>query len=383
MRVLQVHNSYRQPGGEDRVVDAEAALLETAGHDVRRVLVDNPTGWRTPAALATSVWNPSVPGRLRRVARQFGAEVAHVHNTWFSLTAAAVSGPPCPVVMTLHNFRLACSNALLFRDGTPCSLCVEGSAFNGVRYGCYRGLITSVPAAVNVGFHRWRETWQRHVGLFIALSDFSRQVFIKSGLPPDRITVKPNFVEDPGPRSSPAYHSDTLLYVGRLSVEKGVGLLAKAIRQVGNRFRWSIVGDGPLRKELEGIPGVDLLGWLPRRSVDHLMQASRALILPSLTYENQPMAAIEAFAASLPVLASNHGGLAETVAPLGEMSLFPAGDLDGLVTGITALEDDHLIERAAAAARRTYRERHSPAVGLKQLEAIYQATIARGPGPHQ
>lgn len=263
-------------------------------------------------------------------------------------------------------------------------LCVEGSAINGVRYGCYRGPLTSVPAAINVGFHRWRETWQRHIAFFTVLSEFSRGVFIRNGLPSDRILVKPNFAEDPGPRASPAYSSDSLLYVGRLSIEKGVELLARAIRLASKRFRWQIVGDGPLRGKLEGIPGVELLGWLARTRVDDLMRTSRALIVPSLSYETtyQPMSAIEAFAASLPVLASRHADVGETIAPLGDEFLFPAGNLDGLVAGIARLEDDGLIERGSAAARRIYEERHSPAVGLRQLEAVYTQAIAAGAGPY-
>lgn len=382
MRVLQVHNRYRRPGGEDRVVDAEAALLESKGHIVRRVLTENPRGTRTPAALALSVWNPAASRPIRSAACRFGAEVAHVHNTWFALTAAAVSDLPCPVVMTLHNFRLTCANALLFRDGLPCRLCLDGSSTNGIRYGCYRGPIISVPAALNVGFHRWRKTWQRHVGLFVVPTEFSRELMIVNGLPADRIVVKPNFVEDPGPRLNQADESDILLYVGRLDIEKGVALLAEAIRKTSGQYRWKIVGDGPIRHKLTGLRGVEMMGWLPRSEVDRLMKSSRALVVPSLCYEGQPMSVLEACAAGLPVLGAGHGGLGESLRSLGNDFLIQPGDLDELVAGLARLETDALIAFGSRAARLLYEDRHSLPKGLELLEATYFAAIKLGSGPY-
>ena len=383
--MLQIHNRYRQPGGEDRVADAEANLLESNGHTVRRLLVDNPVGLNSLPSLAMSVWNPRSASEVKSKAEDFGADVAHVHNTWFALTAASLSRLTCPVVMTLHNFRLTCANALLFRDGGPCRLCVDGSWFNGIRYACYRGPVVSIPASVNVGFHRWRRTWARQVGLFLALTEFSRHVMIDAGLPANRVLVNSNFVDDPGPREKPASESDLLLFVGRLSQEKGIDCLVEAIKQTSRTslaYRWVIVGEGPDRAKLEGLPGVDVRGFLPRSDVDGLLRISRALVVPSNWYEGQPMVVLEAFAAGLPVLATGHGGIGETVAPLGEEFLVPPGNAAGLIDGLHRLASDAFVERGSVRARRVFETKHSPVAGLARLEMVYKTALTLGPGPY-
>ena len=136
MRILQIHNSYRQRGGEDAIADAEAALLAEAGHTVDRVIEPNPDRAVAAAAkLAVSAWNPAAAQRVRASVRRFRPDVAHVHNTWYSLTAStlwALRKERIPVVMTLHNYRYSCLNGQLLRNGAVCELCLGGTTLPGV-----------------------------------------------------------------------------------------------------------------------------------------------------------------------------------------------------------------------------------------------------------
>src|SRR5439155_4864981 len=124
LRVLQVHNRYRQLGGEDSVAATEASLLRDAGHAVIEHHVSNPSGGGAAAAsLAAAPWNRASAREMRRAVRECEPDVAHVHNTWYTLSPSvldALSGTGVPVVMTLHNYRLVCANAQLFRDARPC-----------------------------------------------------------------------------------------------------------------------------------------------------------------------------------------------------------------------------------------------------------------------
>ena len=152
MRVLQLHTPYRQPGGEDAVVRAEAEVLRRSGHEVVQYQVQNPPGAAGAiGSLVLSPWNPLQARRVQHLAERIRPDVAHVHNTWYAQSPAvlwALRRSGVPTVMTLHNYRLVCANGQLFRDGAPCEDCVGASPWHGVQHGCYRdSIVLSVPAA--------------------------------------------------------------------------------------------------------------------------------------------------------------------------------------------------------------------------------------------
>ena len=378
MRILQIHNRYREPGGEDIVVAAEAELLRSAGHEVHQFQVENPPGAVAAAtAFAASPWNPLAAKRLRGVVTSFGPQVAHVHNTWFSLTSSVLASLQrlhVPVVVTLHNYRFMCANGLLFRDGAPCELCVGQHPWNAVRYRCYRDSIpASTMAAAAITISSQRGSWERNVDLFLALTEFARSRFIAAGLPEARIRVKPNFVDDPGPRPRPPSASATVLYVGRISPEKGLEGALRAWASAPNDLELLVIGDGPQRAELEkGASGrVRFLGRLsPDEAMRHMREA-RALLFPSLWYEGLPMVLLEAFAAGLPVLGSDLGSTAEILSPIPDWRVAP-GDAVAWEQALSRLADGPLVDAAGRDVRAEYEARYTPDEGLKLLEGVYE-----------
>ena len=379
MRILQVHTRYREAGGEDAVTRAEAALLAGAGHDVVTYVVQNPQQRvATAASLLASAWNPVAAARLRAVARRVRPDVAHVHNTWFALSpsvVAALDGAGVPVVMTLHNYRLLCANASLFRDGRPCEDCVGTHPWHGVRHRCYRrSVVGSAAAAATIAANRTLGTWNRHVGLFLALNEFARRRFVAGGLPADKVRVKPNFVLDPGQRAAPPSRSRTVLYVGRLTPEKGVGDLLDAWRALAPAdLELVVIGDGPLRAELarRPPPAVRFAGRLDPKAVQEWMLRSRALVFPTWLFEGQPISVLEAFACGLPVLASRLGGNAELVGRGGAGWLVPSRDPAALARALGAL-DDPGVDQAGERARRLYEQDFGDRRNLRLLEAAYR-----------
>jgi glycosyltransferase involved in cell wall biosynthesis len=380
MRILQVNTRYRYPGGEDAVAAAEAALLARAGHEVVSFVAENPQQpVPTTASMLASAWNPVTARKLRAVARRTRPDVAHVHNTWFALSpsvVAALDGAGVPVVMTLHNYRLLCANASLFRDGRPCEDCVGSHPWHGVRHRCYRRSVASSTAvAATISLNRLVGTWQRHVRLFLVLNDFARRRFVSGGLPEDRIWVKPNFVSDPGRRATPPSESRTVLFVGRLTPEKGVGELLEAWPAAGSAgLELVVIGDGPMRAELERRvpPAVRFLGQLAPPAVQEWMLRARALVFPSWLYEGQPLSVLEAFASGLPVLASRLGGNAELVGAVGDQWLVRSQDAAALARGLQTLADPRAVDEAGADVRLLYEEHFSDRQNLRLLEAAYR-----------
>jgi glycosyltransferase involved in cell wall biosynthesis len=380
MRILQVHSRYREAGGEDAVMRAEGELLSRAGHEVIPYVGENPTRpLPTAAALAMASWNPLAARAMQGVIQRVQPDIAHVHNTWFSLSPsviAALDRAGVPVVVTLHNFRLVCVNALLFRDGHPCEDCVGTHPWRGVRHRCYRGsAVASTAVATATATNRALGTWHRHVRLFLALNEFARDRFIRGGLPAHKILVKPNFVSDPGPRDAPPSSSPVVLYVGRLASEKGVMVLLEAWRALGpTNLELVIIGDGHPRTQLErrAPPGVSFKGWLPPEEVRRWMLQSRALVLPSVGYEGQPMAVLEALAAGLPVLASRTGGNVELLEPQGPAWLVTPGVPAAWARALRALEDGALVDEVGARAHRLYEQRFTEQIGSRLLEEAYR-----------
>jgi glycosyltransferase involved in cell wall biosynthesis len=378
-----MHTRYREPGGEDVVVKAEAELLRAAGHEVVQWQAQNPQGTSgAVAALALSPWNFRAARSLRRVATRLRPQVAHVHNTWFAMSPSvlpALGRAGVPVVMTLHNYRLLCANGVLFRDGRPCEDCIGTHPWHGLRHRCYRdSALQSLPAAGTIAFHGLLGTWRREVSLFLALNEFSRARFVRGGLPPERIHVKPNFVADPGPRTVPNSASPTVLYVGRLVAEKGLGVLLEAWRRAAvGSLELVIVGDGPMRPALQrlAVPGVRFAGRLPAEEVRRRMLAARVLVLPSLSYEVQPMAALEAVAAGVPVLASDIGGMPDLLRPLGSYWLVPPGVEEAWAAALGRLTEARLVEQGGRQARTTYEQSFTEASALDALEAAYELAL--------
>ena len=163
MRVLQVHNFYRQAGGEDVVAANERALLMDHGHEARLWSVSNDAikgVWRMFQTAWQAPYSPGAKARFTREIAGFGPDVVHVHNFFPILTPSiydACADARVPVVQTLHNYRLLCPQALLLRNGKPCEKCVSGSPYHAVLYGCYRGSATKLgfTAILSAGRPPW------------------------------------------------------------------------------------------------------------------------------------------------------------------------------------------------------------------------------------
>jgi glycosyltransferase involved in cell wall biosynthesis len=396
--VLVVHNRYRQWGGEDAVFDSETELLTAHGHRVERLIVDNDAIPDHPSAsgrirlAARTVWSDRAAAAVADRARAVGASVVHIHN-FVPLLSPAIHGAArstgAAVVQTLHNYRLICPAATLFRDGAPCNDCVgRRITMPAVVHACYRDsrAQTAVITAM-LAVHRARRTWERDVDAFIALTEFGRERFVEGGLPADRIAVKPNFVadRDGGANEDSAerrYAEGPFLFVGRLSPEKGVETLIAAWPHVGGGRSLRVVGDGPLadriRSAAESVPGVTVVGPLSRDDVDREMRSAAALVFPSVWYEGMPITLIEAFAAGLPVVASRLGAM-ETMVQDGHTGILVApADAGALAEAITrASADPAGLAAMGAAARNAYLETYAPDSNYARLAEIYASAVAR------
>ncbi|MCP3976175.1 MAG: glycosyltransferase [bacterium] len=384
MRIFQVTTQYREAGGEDSVVAAETELLRAAGHEVIEWRNANPAGGAAAAkALLQSPWNRKAAAEVASAAKAAQPDVVHVHNTWYATSPAAFpainEAVDAPIVMTLHNYRLACANGVFLRDGAPCELCVGNGPWRAVRYGCYReSRPASVFAAATISVNRRRGSWRDNVDRYLALTEFAKGRLVASGLDESRIRIKPNFVPDPGNREAPPSASSQLLVVGRIVDGKGIVTLADAWQQAPPPgLELVAMGDGPLLDELRArdIAGMTFAGRVDHDEVIRQMSRSRALIFPSKYYEAMPMTLVEAFAAGLPVLGSARGAMTEMLAPLGDDWSVPAGDANAWSQALQRLANDGWVDEAGRVGRGLWEDLYGPQAALRNLEAAYTFNV--------
>jgi glycosyltransferase involved in cell wall biosynthesis len=385
MRVLVAHNAYLQQGGEDHVFDVECRMLERHSHHVVRYTVHNDqllNVGRFRLARST-LWNGAVYHELRALIRETKPDVAHFHNTLPIISPAAyyaARAEGVPVVQTLHNYRLLCPGSLFFRDGRVCEDCMGKTLpWPGVAHACYRERrAASGAVAAMLGLHRIFGTWAKKVDRYIALTEFARGKFIEGGIPPERLVVKPNFVDpDPGFGSGSGGYA---IFVGRLSVEKGVGVMLRAWDQLKEPVPLKIVGEGPLAPEVAQFakerPHVEWLGWVESKEVLSLMKNARFMVFPSTWYEAFGLVLVEALAVGLPVLTSDLGGMT-TIVEEGHTGLhFQPGDSEDLARKVEhAVADPEQLTLMRIQARSEYKIKYTASRNYSMLIAIYEQAI--------
>jgi glycosyltransferase involved in cell wall biosynthesis len=380
MRVLVAHNFYRSnaPSGENQLVQAEVALLRGAGVDVVEMFEDSdsiPPGVRGVLRAAPGpVYSPSGVRRFTRMLAETQPDVVHLHQVeplispWVVRVAAKHD---VPVVQTVHAYRHACVNGVHLRDGHVCTDCVGTRlALPGIRHGCYRdSRLQTLPVTVGLDVHR--RTWRHGVQRFLVLTAFMRDMLAATGIPTEKITLRPTWVPDPG--VPPATGSD-VLYVGRLDVPKGIDRLLEAWELGGSRSGRTlvVVGDGPLRDRVQAAAATGSVRWLgqvPQEEVAVAMAGAAYVVVPSRVFEGYPLAVAEAFARARPVLTVSGGSVGTIVDDSIGWVVDPSAE--ALAEAIARIDDDEAAPRGAA-ARSAYERSSTPQRGLESLMRVYE-----------
>ncbi|WP_410607012.1 glycosyltransferase family 4 protein [Amycolatopsis sp. lyj-109] len=387
MKVLVVHNRYRseQPSGENNVVDAEVTLLAEGGHQVslfeRRS--DDIAAMPLPRKAAvplTVPWNPAVRKELAARLRASRPDVVHIHNTFPLLSpsvVAACADAGVPAVATLHNYSMVCPPGTLHRDGRICTECVGGSPLPAVKHGCYRGSsAATLPMAASMVANRRR--WWTGVSRFFCISAAQRDLLVSAGMPGERMAVKHNFVTDPGVRRTGA--GKHVLFLGRVTEEKGVGLLMRAWERLDGALGVPLViaGTGPMQDEVAawaaGRTDVSYVGLQNKAECRALTADAVAVVAPSTWLEAFGLVVVEAMAAGVPTVAAAHGAFPELVDDGVTGLLHVPNDAASLADRLRAVAGDRNGDMGDA-ARVRYEKDFTPAVGLDRLIAGYEAAI--------
>ncbi len=413
MKVLLVSNHYGElPGGAVAMMRATQELLESAGHATVTFALREEANFRTPSrAYFPSVRDLrrqplpsddsgaspySLPARadVRRLVRSDRPDIAHLHNVFSKLTLSVVDAlhaERIPIVMTLHEFKSVCPNGYLFTHDGICHRCLRGGRFrNAVRHRCVDGsLYRSAIVAAEAYLNRFRRTLGR-VDVFVAPSEFLRDVVVAGGVPAERIEVVPNpsaacpTLEYRAVADEPAF-----VYSGRLIAQKGLDVLLDAAAMLDPPARVVIYGQGALeahvraRVERERLP-VDVRGYASKPTIAAALDRCVASLTPSLWYENCPMAVLEAAGRGVASVGTDLGGIPELVTHKETGVLVPPGDVRALASALRELANDPgwAVELGRAAWQRA-RARHDPQGHLRAITASYERALQGRPSRAQ
>lgn len=392
MKILLAHNYYSSevPSGENQVLIAEKALLLKNGNRVDEFSRNNDeiknSGIKGQLLGALSTpWNPNMARAIRAKVENTRPDVVHVHNTFPLLSPAIYHavGKRAARVLTLHNYRLFCPAAIPMRNGKVCTKCLDKrSPIPSMIHSCYRdSRVATLPLAINVGLHRALGTWTKQVDAFICLSEFQRELMIESGLPREKVHVKPNFYPGNPKVVAWAERQPYVIFAGRLTAEKGVINLLRAWQAWGaSAPELRLVGDGDLRTQLEvmatGLP-VRFLGQLGAQEAQAQIANAQLQILPSEWFEGFPMVVREAFAFGTPAAVSEIGPLPSIVEHDKSGVVFQPANPQSLLHEVrTAWETPGLLERLGQGARAEFESKYTEEANYATLVGIYQQAIA-------
>lgn len=414
LHILQVHDYYKIPGGEDRVVENERKLLREHGHKVwlyarRNGELAKMTPWEKLCLPFTTVFSLKTYREVKGLIREKKIDVVHVHNTlplispsvFYAAFAAGV-----PAVMSVHNFRLLCPGALFFRNGKVCEECVEKGLHRSVRYGCYRGSrAQTLLCAVSMKLHRIAGTYRRIY--YICLTDFNREKLLKlKGIRPDRVFVKPNFAgageknrvekgriereeekrewgeegREREEKEREGKRKDYFLYGGRLEEEKGVKVLLRAFRRLKDETL-IICGEGSLAGWCQeyvkkyAMENVVLKGAVSGGELKALMGRAKGVIVPSLWYEGFPMVIAEAYSVETPVIGSDVGNVGRLVGEYGGRT-FEAGNVKALAEAVKGFGKEPEISATGKEKDETCKKEWSGEGNYRKLMQIYGRCMA-------
>jgi len=342
---------------------------------------DPDAGFVKKARLAAhALYSTSARRAMRACLDDYGPDVAHIRGIYHHLSPSILwelKRQGVPVLYHLNDFKILCPTYNLVADGHACESCSGGAYFHALMRGCYNGPRASAAVlAAEAYLHKWLRTYERCVDLFLAPSEFVRAKLIAAGYSKERIEVLPHFQVLPGEEQLMP-DGGYVLYFGRLSPEKGVYELLRAMVRVPH-IPLVIAGDGPERDRLKSLArelnlnNVVFAGMVHGARLEQLIARCSFSVFPSHAYETLGKSILESYAWGRPVVASDLGSRRELVDHGATGLLYAPGDREQLAHSIEFLFDRHdLAGKMGVEARRRLRDKHDPRQHMDALLAIY------------
>ena len=339
--------------------------------------------WQKARGAAHAIYSLDARRRIRDMIADFRPDVAHVRSIYHHLSPSILwelKKQGVPVLYHLNDFKVLCPSYNLVAQGNTCEACKGGSFQRMMRKRCYPGIAASATLMTEAYVHSWLGTYDQCVDRFLAPSRFVRDKFVEHGWDGARFEVLPHF-QSIHPILA-AERDGPILYLGRLSPEKGVDDLIRAMKQVPH-LRLMIAGDGPQREELRnltaslGLQNVEFVGQVGSEERDRLISRSRFTVLPSHAYETLGKTILESYALGRGVIASDLGSRRELVHHGETGLLYRSGSVNQLAEAIQLLAiQPELAEKMGRAGWELVRRNYTPDEHYRKMTALYDRLVS-------
>ena len=388
MRILIVHNFYARsaPSGENKVVEDEIQMLKNFGNEVETFFIFNDKIrelgiWGKLLASFSYIFNIRTLFQFRSKVKKFQPDIIHVHNI-FPLISPSIFyfiNIKKPFFYTLHNYRLFCANALPYKSGKICTKCIDNnSVLPSLINSCYRNsFFSTLPISISIFIHNHiLSTWKTKISGYIVFSEYQKNLILKTGINKDKVFIKTNFTQPLLNKISWHNRSNYILYVGRLTDEKGINTLIDAWIQWGFEApELRVIGDGILMESLKVKSknrNIKFLGKLDNYNVQLQISNSKLLVIPSECIEGCPLSLLEAYAYGTPVAVSNIGPLPDLVLNGNNGIVFEQKNMSSLINKIShLLEDENYLKIISDNCYNTFLNNYDLNSNYKILLNIY------------
>ena len=405
MKMAFANNYLYLRGGSERVMFDEIEGLRESGHEVNLfgrldpahptplpnsnlcpslVPTDQIKGFQKLKAAFNIIYNSSTSRAFTEFCSRTHPDICHAHNIYAGLTTAILDvckARAIPSVITLHDYKLACPSYLMLDHGRTCERCVGGRFYNCVRHACHKAsrsisLVSTLEAYYNELFGKYLQA-----DYLITPSAFLLSKMLDHGISSKKLLCIPNGLT-PSMVEPVSDDQGYVLYLGRLSPEKGIGTLVSAL--AGTKIVARIVGEGPELSQLKAQVGKSDAGQVIWEGYQHgtalrdLMRGAMFVVVPSEWYENASMTVLEAMAYGKPVIASRIGGIPEQVVDGETGILYTPGHISQLRHAIQMLTLNKRLRVAMGKAGRARLEsRFSLNRHCQALLKVYQSAIRK------
>jgi glycosyltransferase involved in cell wall biosynthesis len=383
---MRLMRSHGQQAALFSMADRRGEATAFDEHFMPAVDFKGSKGWLHQVGLAANaIYSREARRRIRGMIADFQPDVAHVRNVYHHLSPSILwelKAQAVPVLYHLNDFKVLCPSYNLVSRGKACEACKGGRFWNMLHKKCYPGLAERMTLVAEAYFHRMIGTYRNCVDCFLAPSQFVRDKFVEHGWDPSKFEVLHHF-QSITPSAPRKVEGGPILYFGRLSPEKGVEDLLRAMQRLPH-FKLVIAGDGPERGRLRqlsvelGLSNVEFAGQLGEAELEQAIADSRFTVLPSHAYETLGKTILESHARARAVVASDMGSRRELIEDGKTGILYETGDVTQLAAAIELLSSrPELADEMGRAGQAQVRKRFTADSHYKVLISLYER-LAKG-----